>query len=825
MRPDSSIHWNAYPALLLASGFGLGIWLASWLEWMPYAAWVGIAVGGGALAVGGIWWKRHRLVSLAPLLILAGTGSAVIATGGARRALDRSLPTHHIVHLVGARPGHAVPAALEGRVVDAPAQGQRGTHFTLRVERTVVRGDTASVTGDVRTNLWQSPWDATSFPLIRQGDQVYLRGQLSPVPRRRNPADFDYGAYLKRHGIYATLDVNDADSVRIVGHRRGWFLQRIVDVRAYVGAQLDRWIEGDEPRAVLRALLLGDRSRIEESTRNHFTRTGLMHVLAVSGLHVFLVGMILYGLLRPLLARLGLRWRPAEVVRALLTIGLLGSYMVLAGSRPSIVRAVVMAGLFLGGAALQRSSHPLNTLGVAGLVLLLARPAALFDAGFQLSFAAVGAIITLNPRIRALIPHHRRSGGLVGRGITLVTVSLAATLGTAPVLLYHFGYVSLAGLFLNLLAIPLTGLSMIAGLATTLAGGWSPVLGSGFGSAANVLTRGLLETAALGETAFSWAALWTTVRAPWILVAMVGTLAAAAQWPRPRLRWKLVILTLLTAVFGAWSGVLRSESGARLEVIFFDVGQGDAALVTFPSGRHMLVDAGPRTPYTNQARRTILPHLRRHGIHRLDAVVISHSDRDHLGGLPALLRSVAVGRVVFNGRGASSALYRETVHVLDSLHVPVESAAVGDTFRIDPSARVQVLAPPREMDRKVSGDNDASIVLRIVYGDTRLLFTGDIEASAERWLVRRFESVLKSDVVKVPHHGSQTSSSPSFVERVLPDTSAWVVVSAGRENQFGFPSEEVVSRWEARGGAVLETTGGAVWLHSDGTRVRRKRWR
>lgn len=823
MQRHTPIRWNAYPALLLAGAFALGIWARVSLSWAPISAWLLLAAAALGLAVLGHAWPRRRLVTLRPLVITLALGGAAVALGGARTASFQHLAPGHIGTLLD--PDADVNAVmLNVRVSGAVEETPRGARFTARIDTLVHGRDTLSVAGAARVFFRSSPWEPpTPFPAVRQGDRLRLRARLQALPRPRNPGDFDYGAYLRRRGIHAVATVDAADGATIVRRGRASVLSLIASLRTLITNRIDTYVQGAEGRAVMRALLTGNRGAISETTQDRFAKTGLLHLLAISGLHVLLVGMVIYVLMRPVLMRLRLTWQVVEWTRAVGTLALLVGFALLTGGRPSVSRAVVMAGLFIGGNVLQRSTHSLNTLGVAGLVLLAARPLALFDAGFQLSFAAVAAIITLNPRMQAWLPPRWRHTGWRGHVGSLVTVSVAATLGTMPVLLVHFGYVSFAGIALNVAAIPVTGLALLSGMMTALLGGWAS-LGGALGAAATVLTSSLLWIAETGDTWLGWMSFDRTVRNPWIIGALVMAMIAATQWPRPRLRWRLVAATLLLATVGTWLDARDHLAKPELQVVFFDVGQGDAALVSFPNGAHLLVDTGPRSPLFDAGASVIAPHLDRWGIEQLDAVAISHSDSDHLGGLPSLLRQVPTERVVLNELGERTDLVEEVERTADSLRVPIQQAWAGDTLSLDPAVHVQVLGPPRRAPF-LADDNDASLVVRIVYGETQFLFTGDVERRAEQWLSHHYGVLLRSDVVKVAHHGSSTSSHPVFVREAAANGGT-AVVSVGARNPFGLPAAAVLRRW-SEAGTTLATTAadGAVWLRSDGKQVRRVRWR
>jgi competence protein ComEC len=786
--------------------------------------WLGVVGGGLVLYAGMEMWARLRLVTLAPLGRFLAVVLVVLGIGGARH-VSYQMPSPRALAPIATAADE--PVSLRGVVTSAPERTKTDTRFVLTVDTVFGTSDTMAVDGRTRVTLRPSPWadDVGPFPAIEEGDVVQLQGALRRPPGLRNPGGFDYRAYLARRGICCTAYVSTPSQITVRGRQQTWVTSTVVAVRAHVRRQIARYVPSDGGRAILRALLLGDRSRVTDTQRERFAKTGLMHLLAVSGLHVFLVGMMLYLLLRPLLMRFRLPWHAVEITRAVCTVLLLGFYMLLTGGRPSVMRAVLMASLFIGAILLQRSAHPLNTLGVAALVLLGLRPTALFDVGFQLSMTAVAAIVTLDPVLRGFLPDHDRDGEVLQWTVQTITTSAAAILGTAPILLYHFGWVSVAGLLLNVVGIPCTGVGLSAALAMVVMGGISSVAGAAFGTAADLFIRGLLATSRYGAAWFSWAGLRMATPNPWILGALVAALIALAQWPRPRNRWRWSIAALLLTVGAVWSGTVGPRAEPTLDVLFFDVGQGDAALVTTPTNRRILVDTGPWSPDGGAAEYVLVPYLKRSGIQHLDAVVVTHPDEDHLGGLPTLLREVSVGRVIHNGRSADTELYEKSRRLMTQTETPHRTVHRGDTLRLGPAVRAQVLGPPDDSTGQPSDRNNASVVLHLQYGDVDVLFPGDVESSAEQSLVRTYGHQLESRVTTVPHHGSPTSSIPAFVQAVASE-GGHAVVSVGRENQYGMPAPNVLSRWRSQR-VDLHTTAqsGAVWMQTDGEAVWQQKWR
>ncbi len=829
MHPNSSIHWSAYPALLLAGAFAGGVALNAQAGIEEVLVWSG-GVGLGVVLFAGMqWWDRRRMVTLASLGRIVAVLLMVGSAGGARHAAYEA-PSPRALEPIASKTDDQT-LTLEGFLRSAPERSPSKTRFTMVVDTVIATGDTTGVEGQVRVTLQSSPWkeQKKSFPRLYEGDRLRLRGEVRPAPGKRNPGGFDYAAYLSRRGTCCTMYVGDPSNVTRLQSARGSLTTLVVTARSYVQKQITRFVPSSDSQAVLLALLLGDRSRITDAQRERFARTGLMHLLAVSGLHVFLVGMVLYVLLRPLLMRCRLRWHTVEVGRAVLTILVLGFYMLLTGARPSVVRAVVMSGLFIGGIVFQRSTHPLNTLGVAALVLLVFRPTALFDVGFQLSMAAVAGIVTLHPRLVEKVPEKYRSSVPGDWLISMLSVSAAAMLGTAPVLLYHFGWVSVGGLVLNVVGIPSTGLALSAAVAMEGMGGLWPTAGAAFGSTADLFVQGILYTSRQGAEWLSWAGIRMGEPDPWLIGTVVAGVLAIAQWPRPRFRWRCILFAMVLLVGSIWTGTIGRDAQPTLDLIFFDVGQGDVLLVTGPDDTHVLIDTGPRSyEGSSEAEYSVLPYLERRGIDRLDAVVVTHPDGDHLGGLPSILEAVSVEKVIHSGQQVETELYEETRRLLERQRVLQRNVERGDVLFFGKHLRVQVLGPPRTPAlHGIESENSRSVVLHLAYGKTDVLLPGDIEEEAEHDLVDAYGRQLTSRVVKIPHHGSKTSSTETFVRAVV-DTvrGTRAVVSAGESNRFSLPDEEVVRRWESTGASMHSTKReGAVWLRSNGESVWRHRWK
>jgi competence protein ComEC len=823
LKPHFFMRWRTFPALITAFLFALGIFIGRWFPIFSFFDWICVWSFVGFVYWANSVYRGGRLVNLQPILRSISLVALILIFGSLRQSMEQDLPPHHVTNLTTDRPETHV---FQGRIVDFPTKTRYGMRFLLDADRWDKNASQYPVTGLIQVML-KLPPEVTELPPLELGDEITISGDLQAPRGKRNPADFDYRAYLANKHIFSTLYVREVGTLHLVAHQQTWAEQFILPIRAYIQRSIQQVIHNSEAKAVMVALILGDQSELDTETRADFSQTGLTHILAISGLHILLIGMLLYNLLRPMLRRLNrFSWQTEEWIRAVLTLFVLLVYTALTGATPSVVRAVVMCAVFIGGNLFQRNSSALNSLGASALVLLLLNPSYLFDIGFQLSYAAVAGILLLNPLSKlwldALTATWKPKEWLKNYLIEPLLVSFYATLATMPVLLYHFGQVSFAGLVLNLIAIPSSSAALIAGLLSLLFQGWLPFVGESFGAVAEVCTWILLKTASLGNSYFSWTTLHVFVDNLWVLFALIAAIFMLAQW-QTVIRWKVGILSLSCLSLGVWTSNFDGSNLPKLDILYFDVGQGDAALVTFPNGKTLLVDTGNASDFRDEGLSTIYPHLKRYGISSLDAVLITHPHNDHQGGLPSLMRHLVIRSVITNGQPYDSPAYHETLKLVDSLHVAYLTAKAGSRLILDPTVTAEVLSPSYTPNAQ-SEVNNASLVLRLKYGNTSFLFLGDADAKAESNLVDRYGSSLSADVVKVGHHGSRTSSIPAFVLASGKKT-GFSVVSVAQKNRYGLPDEEIVARWKQRTHLIQTAWDQAVWFSSDGFKVFPKVWK
>ena len=567
-----------------------------------------------------------------------------------------------------------------------------------------------------------------------------------------------------------------------------WRTAAIVRERAAAGLAASS--DGDGG-ALLAALVLGRRGDVTPTLEDSFRRAGVAHVLSVSGLHLAAAAALFFAAARSAwlrVPRLAARFA-ADRAAALVALPAAAGYTLITGAEVATVRSLVCAAIVLGARALGRSGDALTALAGAALAILAWSPLALYDASFQLSFAAAGALALVAPRLPR------------SRILSLVLASAAATLATAPLTALHFNVVQPAGLVTNLVVVPLAEVVVLpVGLLAGALAVLSPAIAAPVVAVAGWAAAGLAWVVGfLGRFSPS-----LDVPPPTALELAVAGVAVVIVL---RARWKVGALALLGAgatfaVVECWLGWAAPRLRDDAVITFLDVGQGDGAVIEAPRGQTWLVDAGGRLfddaalPTSDPGEQATLRFLVARRIRKLDVVVVSHPHPDHFGGLVAVTAHIPVGELWISGDDPHDPRWTALVADLAAHGTRILQAVPGTT-RTAGAARLDALGAAADPDRSV---NDNSLVVALGVGGRRVLFPGDLEAAGETALVEA--GPVQADVVKVPHHGSKTSSSATFVDATHP---ALAVVSCGARNHFGFPAPRVIAAWTAAGATVLRT--------------------
>jgi competence protein ComEC len=794
-----------YPVVTLAVTALLGLAAGELMGYLPLAA-LALLLAAGLLVRPG-WRFGHVLYAVLLLFALYGPYRYW------------AVPADDIGHYAGHR------VRLTATVAELPfAEGRRSV-FMARAERVEANGRSAPVSGTVRVTRY-----GEDAPTPAYGERFTAEATLRPITSLRNPGGFDYAAYLWRRGVRTRAIIPERAAVTLAPPPSGP-LAALHRWRARMRDAAYAALPHDQA-ALLTALAAGDARGVPQDVRDRFQAAGVAHLLAVSGTHLGLVAAAVF-----LLVRLGARLLPTSLLlrvtrrvtlrqvaagAALLAVT---AYALLAGARTPTLRALVMVWLVVLALASGRRSHAPTALALAALGILAWDPRAAGAASFQLSFAAVLAIVLAVERLpRPVGPEGAppsRTARVKYAVVSAAVVTLAAGLATAPLAAWHFGYVSWAGFLANLVLVPLTGavvlpLTVFAAMAAPAVGALpmvgvvGPVLGGLL-----TLVGGFAKLPGAGSGV-----------APPPLFLLGATYAAGLV---VFLGWRHAgrgTVALGAAAFGlAWLLCLHPPppTGA-LRVAFLDVSQGDAAVAVGPDGSALVIDGGTRALRFDTGRFAVAPYLRRIGARRV-ALLATHPQLDHEGGLIHLVDAFHPRTVYTNGVARPDRVFDRDFHAaLARVRVTPTPLAAGAPFGPLPGVDARVLSPRASATGldDPHGLNDESLVVRLGLGHHRFLFAADVEAPAEAALVQSGAD-LSATVLKVPHHGAATSSTIPFLAHVHPRVA---VISVGRFNPYGHPSPAVETAYAAAGAALFETArDGAVLFTTDGEVLKMARWR
>ena len=845
-----------FPVFWLALAYATG--LAAFYE-VDDSPRVLFLLAAAALFVGlaalGRGWRRATLISALVGFFFAG-GTTIGLTAAA-------VPLTRADRLLEARAGAldlSEAVRLTGWLRRAPQETLTATVYELELESVEQGGRRYAASGGARLSYFKSGEPGLPpepVPDLRYGERVEVLARVHAPLNHQNAGSFDWRAYLARRDIFLEGSLASYLLVEKLPGLRG---NRLIGWTQALRTRLLQRLEALVPpafqpdrHAVLRAMLLGDAGFLTPAEKERFRFSGAYHVLVVSGLHVGMIALVLFWLLR--------RLTRSEWATTLVTIPALVFYLLLVEDRPPIERAVWMVSFYLLARLLYRRVHLANPIALAALAVLFLHPLWLFEPSFHLSFGAVFLIaffavpwvertskpyrealgfLDAEERDELLRPPHLAqfrldlrllaaalAGLMVGapdkeraarrlltalvraalRAWEFFLLSFAIQLGFVLLAAWYFNRVAWAGLLANVLVVPLVGWIVPLGLAALLVSlAWTTAgaLLAGLASGVTGLLLGVVDT--LGQRGLSYGVppppLWL------LLLYLAGLALLGAAVARARLqRWAAVLLAGLILVVVTFPFAPQVEEAA-LEVTALDVGQGDALLVTFPNRETWLVDAG-RGPieirpgsFAGEAvgETVVVPYLRARGLKRLDRVWLSHAHLDHMGGLPAVLEEFRVGD--FNvGRNPESAAYRRLLAEVRRQGVRLETHAAGERFAAG-GVTVEVLWPAADYQPGRAPSNNDSLVLRLCLpaaaglpgGEAAcVLLPGDIEADVEKKLAEE-KAPLAATVLKVPHHGGRDAATAEFLAAVQPQAA---VISVGGENPFGHPFEDVVGRLQA----------------------------
>ncbi|MDO9515901.1 MAG: DNA internalization-related competence protein ComEC/Rec2 [Syntrophales bacterium] len=739
---------------------------------------------------------------------------------------------------------------VEGLVCATPRIVGEKTRLVISASRIIRDGIAVPVKGKILLSV------KDSNTVFNYGNYIRARTKLKGPHNFNNPGGFDYERYLLYRGISLRGYVSRPSDIVIIRESAGDYLRTRIERYRSLLRGLIRESAPSPEGGVLQALLLGEKEGIPEDIIRDFNRAGVSHILAISGLHVGIIAFISFAIIKIIMRSseyLLLRFNIFKVSALLSVIPVIG-YAFIAGLRISTIRAAIMILCYLTALLAGRGRDLLNILAFAAFLILVINPASLFDVSFQLSFTAVAAILLAVPALGSMIPKPD-GGGILRRGMTSVLlftlVSLAAVIGTAPLIALYFNRISTIALLSNLFAIPIIGFAALpVGMLLIVTAPFAPVAPvlitvASFFIQIAISIIGFLSsfpfsslavtTPTLPEIFFYYLCVLTGIRmiTVWrskengvsgdskrdIPPSAIGRLKDLYRVKERNLLALSLGLIALFFVADAFYTNLRAAGSRHIEMTFIDVGQGSSTLIRFPGGPVMLVDGGGFYDKSfDLGKYVVAPYLWREKIKKIDIMVLTHPDQDHVGGLPFIVENFEVGEIWSNGQESENESWRRLLEVIGRKGIPHRIIGTNTQERIIGGASIRILNPARPASGRGFSFpdfdcNNNGVVMKITFGRRSILLPADISGPAEAELVASGHD-LEADILMAPHHGGHTSSTAPFLRAVRPKIA---VISCGPGNVFGFPNQDVLDRYVKAGIRILRTDkNGAITIRTDG---------
>lgn len=630
---------------------------------------------------------------------------------------------------------------------------------------------------------------------LRIEDTIHLQGKIQLFKKPTNPGGFDAFNYYRSQKTYLCIYT---DQVEVIKNHEG-IRKGFGDLRDSLEKRIHQIFPLTEA-GIMNTLLLGSTDEIDSSTKKLYQVSGISHLLAISGLHVSVIGMGLFQLLK--------KWIKKEKTCAGIACCVLWAYCFLSGMSTSALRATLMITLMLFTYFFGEKYDIFTSLFLSGLLILCMNPHQLMEVGFLLSFCAVGGIIYVTPKLES--QYNKNKNGL----LSLLLITLGASLVTYPILVNFFYQVSVYSLLVNLLVVPTSSVLIGFGILALLSSLVSITLGN-FLAGLVYFALKYIEMICTSVNFLPFHTLY--IKKPIVFTIILYYVVLFLWLNLKKIRAAKLFMLGILAVF--LLGIFWNEVShhSELKITFLDVGQGDSSVIEYRN-KVFLIDGGgdiQSKSEFNKGHYVVLPFLASQGVNHIDTIFISHSDFDHIYGIIEVVQEIPTDSIIISQpyELEQDELLLELLQIAEDQHIKIDYMSAGDRFyshdlRLD-------CEYPESNTVYYSNNNDKSMVLKLQYKDFSVLFTGDIEATGEA-TIDALET-LRSDVIKVPHHGSNTSSTDRFVDAVNPQVA---IFSYGQYNLFGHPSQEVVARYAdhkvadyhiANEGAVILLTKGKTF--------------
>ncbi len=721
------------------------------------------------------------------------------------------LPDNHISHFMDIK-----KTIIKGKIVSFARHYEKKIKVTLQCQK-IVTPDQAEkeVSGRIDLSIYLS-----SGSIPQYGDIIEFESTLRPVQNFENPGAFDYVRYFKLMGLSGTASC-DQKKIRILEDKDQKSIL-ILFIRAMEKIRVDFYnfiidhTDHSESGKTLASLITGKTELITPDLRELFSKAGISHLFAISGLHLTIIGYLFFTVIFYFLSippkYLMTGW--SKKLAGAVTIFPLTLYCIFSGFSPSTQRAFIMAIVLLFSFISEKEKDVISSLSIAGILILLIDSAALFSISFQLSFIAVFFIIYgLSLIKKDSFPYKKH---LLGRAALVICVTLFAALGTSPLTAHYFSIVSLVQVAANLLLIPIIGtVALSLGILALFCFSFLPAFsGLIIDLCCHLISFSILSSEILVSIPFSWLRVmtldWSEVTLIYLILASIYT----ALKGKRKLSAAIAAPIILLSIYNFSNAQPIKKPDKTLAITIIDVGQGNSALIQTPQGNNILVDGGGFSELSafDTGKNILAPFLWKNKINTLDYIILTHPESDHLNGLIYILKNFKVHTFIKNPDIAKTEAYKILIETCKKKDIRIwEPSKSGEPMYI---GETELLFFERDDKPPSDNLNNNSLVFKISYKDFSMLFPGDILSAREKSLAGIKEVNLSSEIMVVPHHGSSSSSTGIFLDKVQAKS---VIISCGRDNRYKFPHPDILKRYNDMGTRIFRTDrDGAIFVSSDG---------
>ena len=736
------------------------------------------------------------------------------------------LPSHHISNFLDTKGN-----VITGKIVSFAKHYKRKYQVTLLCQTIKPRNNTESfkglkkVTGKIKLSIYGS-----SNKKIGYGDIIRFKSSLKSIRNFQNPGGFDYKRFLKLQGVYGSAWTS-TNKIEILTHRHAGadsgdevqstlfsqMIRKIENLRIHYFHFILNQIDYSNSGKIMASLITGKKEIIPHAIRDLFSKAGISHLLAISGLHLSIVSLLFFSILYRFFSLFStlLISGNSKKIAGIISIVPLILYGIFTGFSPSCQRALIMIIVLIFAFIREKEKDVISSLSLAGILILILDSAALFSISFQLSFSAVIFIVYGASLLKQYLPLILKKNIWSKAGV-MVFITLFAGLGTSPLTAHYFNIVSIIAPISNFIAIPLLGFIVLPlGLVCLLCFLWLPAF-AGFliYVCTQLISYLIIFSQFIISLPFAWSRTvtlqWCEIAALYLIFISIFLIFKGYK----KAFAVILFLSFLLIISNFVSLGLNKSDEDLLQITTIDVGQGNSTLIQTPEGENILVDGGGFSDISSfdTGRYIIAPFLWKKRIKIIDYVILTHPEADHLNGLIFILDNFGVKTLIKNSDVRDTHAYNTMVRICKKRNIKIFNPL--DHDKIFGLGRIRLKFFDSSKDLLAYNYNNNSLVFKLIYKKFSMLFPGDILKSREKKLCLKPDIGLHSDIMLAPHHGSNSSSTKIFLEKVVP---ASVIISCGFQNKYNFPDHRVLKRYQARKIKIFRTDeNGAVFISSDG---------